>query len=58
MSKLGGKADGLDSELAALPCFLLMQFIRGKPLLECSDAFEVRRPRASARWGWGDKKDP
>ena len=51
VSKLGGKADGLDSELAALPCFLLMQFIRGKPLLECSDAFEVRRPRASARWG-------
>ena len=30
------------AELDALPCLLLMEFVRGKPLLECADAFEVR----------------
>ena len=34
------------AELDALPCLLLMEFVRGKPLLECADAFEVRYMRS------------
>ena len=33
------------SELTALPCLLLMEFVRGRPLLECVDAFEASHVR-------------
>ena len=29
------------AELATLPCLLLMEFVKGRPLLECADAFKV-----------------
>ncbi|GAX74335.1 hypothetical protein CEUSTIGMA_g1784.t1 [Chlamydomonas eustigma] len=40
VKRLGPAAEELASELSSLPCFLLMEFVRGKPLLECADAFE------------------
>lgn len=39
---LGEAGDELSGELGRMPCFLLMEYVAGRPLLECGDAFEVR----------------
>ncbi len=41
-------------EMAEVPCMLVMEYVKGKPLLECTEAFEVRWcEHSSVMWRCG-----
>ncbi|KAG1666974.1 hypothetical protein FOA52_004257 [Chlamydomonas sp. UWO 241] len=41
VQRIGPPGEEFASELDALPCLLLMEFVRGRPLLRCIDAFSI-----------------